>query len=102
MRAHVENRWYEGAWEITLVEHGRGPNGWAYSYEDGNLIPNEVKPGGTVPATLVLPYEAVEAIVAALPGKVTASDATLDALVDTRGTRDRLLALVERLTDVTA
>lgn len=92
MKAHVEQQWWNREWAITLYERES-----YFRYEDGRLHREpRTDEAAEIPPTLRLPFEALDEIVRALPGKVTANDATLDALIDARSVRDRLLTMVEK------
>jgi len=71
----------------------RADGNWEKLPEAGHYGP------GDTPPTLVLPDGALDALVQAAVGASPPQPATQEALQDTRGVRDRLLGLVERLAD---
>lgn len=110
MKVHVEHRFEMAAIALTIYE--QTPAGTVvYELADADeprgtrwgplrLVPRDLPPDATAPPTptLILDERLFEQIVKAGTGIVPASEATHDALVDTRQVRDRLLGLVERLT----
>jgi hypothetical protein len=96
VKAHIEWAWATNSLHVFLFD--RGPYSAYYTVGDeGRLERHEWTEQSTEPMqpALVLPREALEAIVAAASEKLPPQDATVDALKDARSTRDRLLALVE-------
>jgi hypothetical protein len=96
VKAHIEWAWATNSLHVFLFD--RPPYSAYYTVGDeGRLERHEWAPEGpdTAEPALVLPREALEAIVAAASEKLPPQDATVDALKDARSTRDRLLALVE-------
>lgn len=63
--------------------------------EDGRLVWREVAENEEWPVFVRLPPEVLEALARAAANVVPATDATVEALADTRMVRDRLLAIVE-------
>jgi hypothetical protein len=96
MKAHIEWGWSTGAMHVFLFE--RGPDRYFTVGEDGYLVAHEYRPEATNEArpALILEREILEVLLRASAEKVPPSDATVDALKDTRAVRDRLLAMVER------
>jgi hypothetical protein len=96
MKAHVEWAWAMDAMHVFLYD--RAPYSAYYTVgEDSRLVRHEWSEGSPEPMqpALLLPRQALDAIVAAGSEKLPPHDATVDALKDARVTRDRLLALVE-------
>ena len=108
MRVHVEVDPREGAYRVWAWISVRGED---YVYEYGpvgggvcGLRWDEGRPLASgaslrdVPPTLVLPYEIVEALIAADDPTLNPRNAGAEHLKDARAVRDRLLSLVERMT----
>lgn len=96
MKAQIEWAWAMDAMHVFLYD--RGPYSAFYTVgEEGRLVRHEWVAEGPEPMepALVLGRDALEAIVQAASEKMPPQDATVDALKDARGVRDRLLALVE-------
>ena len=93
MRVHIENEWYKNSFAV-----------WVFAEYEPRLLRvtsegeswEEVEEGSLPEPTLRLRQEVFEAIAVEMGHHTQASNATVEALRDTREVRDRLLTLVEK------
>ena len=86
---------YSDSFNIWLFTDG--PRRGVLRFTDAGIAVEAVPEGSIVEPTLTLPSDALEALARAAAGVIPATDATSAHLADARGTRDRLLTLVEHV-----
>lgn len=95
MNAHIVENWQADGFDVWLFER-RAAATVLLRFDDGRPRWEETPQNSQPDPTLTIPRDALEALLAAAEKHVPATDATVDALRDTRTTRDRLLALIEK------
>lgn len=95
MRAKIEHNWQDNTVSVWILEDSLS----RLAVLDSSLEVFHDLPPSTAdvpPPTLRLPVPAFEALVREAGTTTQASDATVEALRDTREIRDRLLTMVEK------
>lgn len=96
MKARIERRWVRD--DVAIWLYGDAHVQYIFG-RDGSLLCEPISPGVMPEPSLVLSMEALEALLDASGDVVTPSRVASEALQDARVTRDRVLAIVEKLTD---
>jgi hypothetical protein len=97
VKARIERDWARPAVKVWLYEEReRGPVMVGFD-EHGHATFQILEEGAEMPGpSMVLPEQALEALVKEAMNILPPSEVTVDAMKDARATRDRLLAIVER------
>lgn len=96
MKVTLTREPWNDAYEVRIGFHAGRVVSYASGVDErGAIIWAQAEEGVNVPVFLSLREDVVEAFARALGDVTQASDATVEALKDTKQVRDRLLALVE-------
>jgi hypothetical protein len=95
LRAVVVNEPWQDSYGVILGSTGHRPF-LAESVEGGRIVYKDIPDGVDAKPFLTLSRSELDALSRALLADARPEDATLDALKDSRVTRDRLLALIEQ------
>jgi hypothetical protein len=99
LRVHVDQLWYRQGWGVWFYEpHRRTPStSLHYRWDGVEWQAEELGEGVAAPdPSLFLPGDSLKLLVDAATEKLPADGAMASHLRDAQGTRDRLLAMIEK------
>lgn len=96
MEAHIVPDFLTRGHRVYLIERVPVGRRMILRFVEGQSSWEEIHEATEPDASLHLPEGALETLLKAAEGYVPATEAVLVALMDTRDTRDRLLALIEK------